>query len=64
MLGLHLKSLLQQSHQSPRIAVHESLFLHTVNLPFQVRELSWAWMLSYNKERPHESLGNLSPNEF
>ncbi|GHA01238.1 hypothetical protein GCM10007162_16960 [Ignatzschineria ureiclastica] len=30
----------------------------------QVRELSWAWMLSYNEERPHESLGNLPPSEF
>ncbi|MDM1546245.1 transposase [Ignatzschineria indica] len=25
---------------------------------------SWAWMLSYNEERPHESLGNLPPSEF
>lgn len=30
----------------------------------QVRELSWAWMMSYNEERPHESLGNLPPSEF
>ena len=30
----------------------------------QVRDLSWAWMLSYNEERPHESLGNLPPSEF
>ena len=30
----------------------------------EVRELSWAWMLSYNEERPHESLGNIPPNEF
>ncbi|MEZ2742265.1 hypothetical protein ACBP93_06460 [Paenalcaligenes hominis] len=30
----------------------------------QVRELSWAWMISDNEERPHESLGNLPPSEF
>lgn len=30
----------------------------------QVRELSWAWMISYNEERPHESLGNIPPSEF
>lgn len=30
----------------------------------QVRELSWAWMVSYNEERPHGSLGNLPPSEF
>ena len=30
----------------------------------QIRELSWGWMISYNEERPHESLGNLPPSEF
>ena len=27
----------------------------------QVREMAWLWMLDYNDERPHESLGNLPP---
>ena len=27
----------------------------------QVREMSWVWMLDYNDERPHESLGDLPP---
>ena len=30
----------------------------------QVRDISWAWMLSYNEERPHSSLGNVPPAEF
>ena len=30
----------------------------------QVRDISWAWMLSYNEERPHDSLGNIPPAEF
>ena len=30
----------------------------------QVREISWAWRLTYNEERPHESLGNIPPAEF
>jgi len=30
----------------------------------QVRELSWAWRLTYNEERPHKSLGNIPPAEF
>lgn len=30
----------------------------------QVRDISWAWMLSYNEERPHSSLGNIPPAEF
>ncbi len=30
----------------------------------EVREISWAWRLSYNEERPHQSLGNIPPAEF
>ena len=30
----------------------------------QVRDISWAWLLSYNEERPHSSLGNIPPAEF
>ena len=30
----------------------------------QVREVSWAWRLTYNEERPHKSLGNIPPAEF
>lgn len=27
----------------------------------QVREMAWVWMIDYNEERPHESLGDLPP---
>lgn len=27
----------------------------------QVREVTWEWMLGYNEERPHDSLGDLPP---
>lgn len=27
----------------------------------QVREMAWTWMLDYNDERPHESLGDIPP---
>ena len=30
----------------------------------QVREMAWFWQLDYNDERPHESLGNLSPRIY
>lgn len=30
----------------------------------QVREISHAWLMSYNEERPHESLGDLPPRQF
>jgi len=29
-----------------------------------VREAVWWWMIEYNEERPHESLGNLTPSEY
>ena len=43
---------------------NEVLDPHLFSCLTQVRELSWAWMISYNEERPHESLGNLPPSEF
>lgn len=30
----------------------------------KVRELSWAWRITYNKEQPNESIGNVTPAEF
>ena len=32
--------------------------------PEQVREITWAWMISYNGERPHAALGNIPPTDF
>ena len=29
-----------------------------------VREAAWWWMIEYNEERPHDSLGDLTPQEF
>ncbi|TCP06131.1 integrase-like protein, partial [Caldimonas thermodepolymerans] len=29
-----------------------------------VREAAYWWMLEYNEERPHDSLGNLTPAEY
>lgn len=42
----------------------EVLDPHIFSTISQVRDLSWAWMLSYNEERPHSSLGNIPPAEF
>ncbi|RXJ74169.1 IS3 family transposase, partial [Veronia nyctiphanis] len=30
----------------------------------QVRDMAWIWMLDYNEERTHESLGNIPPAEY
>lgn len=29
-----------------------------------VREAAWRWMAEYNEQRPHDSLGDLTPAEF
>ena len=29
-----------------------------------VREAAWWWMLEYNEERPHDSLGDMTPVEY
>ncbi|MFW2386664.1 MAG: integrase core domain-containing protein [Akkermansiaceae bacterium] len=29
-----------------------------------VRDLSWEWMISYNEERPHAALNNLTPSQY
>ncbi len=42
----------------------ELLDAHLFTSLEQVREMSWVWMISYNEERPHESLGNIPPSEF
>lgn len=42
----------------------EVLDPHIFSSISQVRDLSWAWLLSYNEERPHRSLGNIPPAEF
>jgi putative transposase len=30
----------------------------------EVREQSEKWLREYNEERPHESLGNMTPREY
>jgi len=42
----------------------EVLDPHIFSTLSQVRDISWAWLLSYNEERPHSSLGNIPPAEF
>ena len=43
---------------------HEVLDAHLFESLEQVREITHHWMISYNEERPHQSLGNVPPTVF
>lgn len=43
---------------------HEVLDAHLFASLSEVRELVHEWLISYNEERPHESLGNVPPTYF
>ena len=42
----------------------EVLDLYIFNTLSEVQEVTENWLRQYNEERPHESLGNLTPAEF
>lgn len=42
----------------------EILDMHLFASLEDVREAAWWWMIEYNEERPHDSLGDLTPSEF
>jgi len=52
---------IERFNRSFRTETLDANLFHSLN---QVRELSWAWRITYNEERPHESLGNVTPAEF
>jgi len=43
---------------------HEVLNAHLFGSLSQVRQIAEEWMITYNEERPHKSLGNLPPTLF
>ena len=43
---------------------HEVLDANLFRTLSEVREIAWAWQISYNEERPHAALGNVPPAEF
>jgi len=44
--------------------LQEVLDQHLFTRLDDVREAAYWWMLEYNEERPHDSLGNLTPAEY
>jgi len=52
---------IERFNRSFRNEVLDANLFHTLS---QVREIAWAWKISYNEERPHAALGNIPPLEF
>ena len=52
---------IERFNRTFRTEVLDANLFHTLE---QVREITWAWMISYNEERPHAALGNIPPTEF
>ena len=44
----------------PKEVLDQHLFARLEDL----REAAYGWMLDYNEQRPHESLGDLTPAEY
>ncbi len=54
-------SFVERFNRSFREEILDAYLFSTLN---EVRELSSGWIHVYNEERPHESLGNLTPVEY
>ena len=52
---------IERFNRSYREAVLEMFMFQTLN---EVREQTEKWLNEYNEERPHESLGHMTPREF
>jgi putative transposase len=52
---------IERFNRSYRQAVLDMYVFQTLN---EVREQTDNWIKEYNEERPHESLGDLTPREF
>ena len=51
----------ERFNRSFREDVLDCFLFDTLN---EVREATWEWMMEYNEERPHDSLGDLTPLEY
>jgi len=52
---------IERFNRSYREAVLDMFVFQTLN---EVREQTEKWLKEYNEERPHESLGDMTPREF
>ena len=56
-----LTAAAERFNRTYRTEVLDFYLLRTLN---EVREMTERWLVEYNSERPHESLNNLTPEEF
>jgi len=54
-------SFVERFNRSYRTEILDAYLFRTLN---EVREKTSTWLTEYNEERPHESLGNLTPTEY
>ena len=54
-------SFVERFNGSYRRAILDAYIFRNMN---DVRELTESWMMDYNENRPHYSLGDMSPNEY
>ncbi len=52
---------IERFNRSYREAVLDMYLFRSLD---EVREQTGRWLKEYNEERPHESLGNLTPRDF
>ncbi len=52
---------IERFNRSYREAVLDMYIFETLD---EVKEQTERWLKEYNEERPHESLGNMTPREF
>nr|WP_281289752.1 integrase core domain-containing protein [Geothermobacter ehrlichii] len=52
-----------QAHQE-RTTSHKKVRPGCIRNPAEVRKASYWWMIDYNEQRPHDSLGDLTPAEY
>jgi putative transposase len=53
-------AFIERFNRTYRTEVLDTWLFHNLT---DVREITWAWMLEYNEERDHDSLGGLTPAE-
>lgn len=55
------KCFIERFNRTYRTEILDFYLFRTLN---EAREITGRWLMEYNNERPHESLNNLTPEEY